>query len=136
MYVCGPLETFLSIMKLFQSEIQDPENYAIFYLDVYAESLVDRKPWQNSDSDWADPIKVFKVRPAENTVRTHVRTRRHTYPVCNNSHASVWILICSDSAQILCGFTECGLSLFQPLCNWRQEGPKPPSGTRMGVSDN
>lgn len=60
-YICGPLETFLNIMKLFQSEIQDPENYAIFYLDVFAESLTDSKPWQNSDSDWADPIKVFKV---------------------------------------------------------------------------
>lgn len=60
-YICGPLETFLSIMKLFQSEIQDPENYAIFYLDVFAESLVDSKPWQNSDPDWLDPIKVFKV---------------------------------------------------------------------------
>uniref|UniRef100_A0A673AQ60 Atrial natriuretic peptide receptor 2 n=1 Tax=Sphaeramia orbicularis TaxID=375764 RepID=A0A673AQ60_9TELE len=59
-YICGPLETFLSIMKLFQTEIQDPENYAIFYLDVFAESLMDRKPWQNSDSDWADPISVFK----------------------------------------------------------------------------
>ena len=61
-YICGPLDTFLNIMKLFQSEIQDPENYAIFYLDVFAESLADRKPWQNSDPDWADPIKVFKVR--------------------------------------------------------------------------
>ncbi|XP_010795767.1 atrial natriuretic peptide receptor 2, partial [Notothenia coriiceps] len=59
-YICGPLETFLSIMKLFQSEIQDPENYAIFYLDVFAESLAEGKPWQNSDPDWADPIKVFK----------------------------------------------------------------------------
>uniref|UniRef100_A0A672JNU3 Atrial natriuretic peptide receptor 2 n=1 Tax=Salarias fasciatus TaxID=181472 RepID=A0A672JNU3_SALFA len=43
-YICGPLETFLAIMKLFQTEIQDPENYAIFYLDVFAESLTDRKP--------------------------------------------------------------------------------------------
>lgn len=60
-YICGPLDTFLSIMKLFQSEIQDPENYAIFYLDVFAESLVNRRPWQNSDSDWTDPVKVFKV---------------------------------------------------------------------------
>uniref|UniRef100_A0AAQ5ZQ74 Guanylate cyclase n=1 Tax=Amphiprion ocellaris TaxID=80972 RepID=A0AAQ5ZQ74_AMPOC len=40
-YICGPLDTFLNIMKLFQSEIQDPENYAIFYLDVFAESLTD-----------------------------------------------------------------------------------------------
>uniref|UniRef100_A0A8C6SE05 Guanylate cyclase n=1 Tax=Neogobius melanostomus TaxID=47308 RepID=A0A8C6SE05_9GOBI len=40
-YICGPLDTFLMIMKLFQSEIPDPENYAIFYLDVFAESLSD-----------------------------------------------------------------------------------------------
>ncbi|XP_056147170.1 atrial natriuretic peptide receptor 2 [Lampris incognitus] len=59
-YLCGPLDTFLSIMKLFHNEIPDPENYAIFYIDVFAESLTERKPWQNSDSDWSDPIKVFK----------------------------------------------------------------------------
>lgn len=59
-YICGPLDTFLSIMKLFQSEITDPENYAIFYLDVFAESLTEHKPWENSDPDWADPIQVFK----------------------------------------------------------------------------
>uniref|UniRef100_A0A7N8WI46 Guanylate cyclase n=1 Tax=Mastacembelus armatus TaxID=205130 RepID=A0A7N8WI46_9TELE len=67
-YVCGPLDTFLNIMKLFQSEIRDPENYAIFYLDVFAESLVNRKPWQNTDSDWADPIEIFKV---QQTHKTH-----------------------------------------------------------------
>uniref|UniRef100_A0A8D3C3C9 Guanylate cyclase n=1 Tax=Scophthalmus maximus TaxID=52904 RepID=A0A8D3C3C9_SCOMX len=60
-YICGPVETFLNIMKLFQSEIHDPENYAIFYLDVFAESLTDRKPWQNADSDWADPVKLFNI---------------------------------------------------------------------------
>ncbi|MED6277604.1 Nitrogen permease regulator 2, partial [Characodon lateralis] len=59
-YICGPLESFLSIMKLFQSEIQDPENYAIFYLDVFAESLTDRKPWQKTNFSWANPIEVFK----------------------------------------------------------------------------
>ncbi|RVE65502.1 hypothetical protein OJAV_G00117210 [Oryzias javanicus] len=59
-YICGPLETFLSIMKLFQSEIQDPENYAIFYLDVFAESLTHRKPWQKAKFDWTNPIQVFK----------------------------------------------------------------------------
>lgn len=58
-YICGPLETFLTIMEQFQNDIQDPENYAIFYLDVFAESLTDRKPWQRAD--WADPLKVFKV---------------------------------------------------------------------------
>lgn len=78
-YICGPLETFLNIMKLFQSEIQDPENYAIFYLDVFAESLVDRKPWQNSGPDWLDPIKVFKVQ------YTHTCTYGHTYTISNNS---------------------------------------------------
>lgn len=60
-YICGPPDTFLNIMKLFQSEIPDPENYAIFYLDVFAESLTERKPWLNNDSLWIDPIKVFKV---------------------------------------------------------------------------
>ncbi|XP_067114115.1 atrial natriuretic peptide receptor 2 [Osmerus mordax] len=59
-YLCGPLDTFLSIMKLVQKEIPDPENYAIFYLDVFAESLAELKPWQNKDPQWADPIKVFK----------------------------------------------------------------------------
>uniref|UniRef100_A0A8C6SGV3 Guanylate cyclase n=1 Tax=Neogobius melanostomus TaxID=47308 RepID=A0A8C6SGV3_9GOBI len=58
-YICGPLDTFLMIMKLFQSEIPDPENYAIFYLDVFAESLSERRPWQNSDPEWADPIQLF-----------------------------------------------------------------------------
>lgn len=57
-------------MKLFQSEISDPENYAIFYLDVYAESLTEGKPWQNADPDWADPISVFKVHKY-----THTHTR-------------------------------------------------------------
>ncbi|KAJ0037017.1 hypothetical protein NL108_014351, partial [Boleophthalmus pectinirostris] len=60
-YICGPLDTFLMIMKLFQSEISDPENYAIFYLDVFAESLQSqRRPWHNADPDWADPIQLFK----------------------------------------------------------------------------
>uniref|UniRef100_A0A8C7WCL6 Guanylate cyclase n=1 Tax=Oncorhynchus mykiss TaxID=8022 RepID=A0A8C7WCL6_ONCMY len=57
-YICGPPDTFLKIMKLFQSEIPDPENYAIFYLDVFAESLTERKPWLNNDSLWIDPIKL------------------------------------------------------------------------------
>lgn len=93
-YICGPLETFLNIMKLFQSEIQDPENYAIFYLDVFAESLVEGKPWQNSDPDWADPIKVFKVQRTQNT-------HSHTGTVCSSSHASVDKLrLCSHSLLI------------------------------------
>uniref|UniRef100_A0A8D3ATK4 Guanylate cyclase n=1 Tax=Scophthalmus maximus TaxID=52904 RepID=A0A8D3ATK4_SCOMX len=82
-YICGPVETFLNIMKLFQSEIHDPENYAIFYLDVFAESLTDRKPWQNADSDWADPVKVFKsvfvitYRPPDNPEYRDFQTRLH-----------------------------------------------------------
>ncbi|XP_074474069.1 atrial natriuretic peptide receptor 2 isoform X2 [Sebastes fasciatus] len=82
-YICGPLETFLDIMKLFQSEIQDPENYAIFYLDVFAESLADRKPWQNTDAAWADPIKVFKsvfvitYRPPDNPEYKDFQKRLH-----------------------------------------------------------
>lgn len=55
-------------MKVFQSEIQDPENYAIFYLDVFAESLVDRKPWLNADLDWTDSIAVFKVDRITNVI--------------------------------------------------------------------
>uniref|UniRef100_A0A7N6BMN8 Guanylate cyclase n=1 Tax=Anabas testudineus TaxID=64144 RepID=A0A7N6BMN8_ANATE len=79
-YLCGPLDTFLSIMKLFESEIQDPENYAIFYLDVFAESLANRKPWQNSDSDWS--VFVITYRSPDNPEykdfqkRLHARARR------------------------------------------------------------
>lgn len=72
-YICGPLDTFLNIMKLFQSEIQDPENYAIFYLDVFAESLTDRKPWQKPNFDWPDPIEVFKVRDGTLETTFHIR---------------------------------------------------------------
>uniref|UniRef100_A0A3Q2DZY6 Guanylate cyclase n=1 Tax=Cyprinodon variegatus TaxID=28743 RepID=A0A3Q2DZY6_CYPVA len=59
-YICGPLESFMSIMKLFQNEIQDPENYAIFYLDVFAESLTHRKPWLKANFKWDDAMEVFK----------------------------------------------------------------------------
>uniref|UniRef100_A0A671QRZ1 Guanylate cyclase n=1 Tax=Sinocyclocheilus anshuiensis TaxID=1608454 RepID=A0A671QRZ1_9TELE len=38
-YICGPLQTFFQIMKLFEVEVKNPEDYAIFYLDVFAESL-------------------------------------------------------------------------------------------------
>ncbi|KAJ3605011.1 hypothetical protein NHX12_027062 [Muraenolepis orangiensis] len=82
-YICGPLDTFLSIMKLFQSDIPDPENYAIFYLDVFAESLTERKPWQNSDPDWTDAIKVFKsvfvitYRPPDNPEYPEFQKRLH-----------------------------------------------------------
>uniref|UniRef100_A0A8C5GDH0 Guanylate cyclase n=1 Tax=Gouania willdenowi TaxID=441366 RepID=A0A8C5GDH0_GOUWI len=83
-YICGPLETFLNIMKLFYTEIQDPENYAIFYLDVFAESLTDRKPWTNPDSDWADAIQVFKsvfvitYRPPDNPEYKDFQRKLHT----------------------------------------------------------
>uniref|UniRef100_M4A2H5 Guanylate cyclase n=1 Tax=Xiphophorus maculatus TaxID=8083 RepID=M4A2H5_XIPMA len=59
-YICGPLESFMSIMKLFQEETSDPENYSILYLDVFGESLSDRKPWQKANFDWADAVEVFK----------------------------------------------------------------------------
>uniref|UniRef100_A0A8C6K6G0 Guanylate cyclase n=1 Tax=Nothobranchius furzeri TaxID=105023 RepID=A0A8C6K6G0_NOTFU len=62
-YICGPLRTFLSIMKLFQSEIHDPENYAIFYLDVFAESLADGKPWQQPNFDLPNPIEFCRAHP-------------------------------------------------------------------------
>ncbi|KAM8871821.1 atrial natriuretic peptide receptor 2 isoform 3-T3 [Synchiropus picturatus] len=82
-YICGPLDTFLNIMKLFQSDIQDPENYAIFYLDVFAESLTEYKPWQNTASDWDDLIKVFKsvfiitYRPPDNPEYKDFQRRLH-----------------------------------------------------------
>uniref|UniRef100_A0A673KUT7 Guanylate cyclase n=1 Tax=Sinocyclocheilus rhinocerous TaxID=307959 RepID=A0A673KUT7_9TELE len=38
-YICGPLQTFFQIMKLFEDEVKNPEDYAIFYIDVFAESL-------------------------------------------------------------------------------------------------
>ncbi|XP_053709944.1 atrial natriuretic peptide receptor 2 isoform X3 [Synchiropus splendidus] len=82
-YICGPLDTFLNIMKLFQSDIQDPENYAIFYLDVFAESLTESKPWQNTASDWDDLIKVFKsvfiitYRPPDNPEYKDFQRRLH-----------------------------------------------------------
>uniref|UniRef100_A0A8C7HFA1 Guanylate cyclase n=1 Tax=Oncorhynchus kisutch TaxID=8019 RepID=A0A8C7HFA1_ONCKI len=66
-YICGPPDTFLSIMKLFQSEIPDPENYAIFYLDVFAESLTERKPWLNNDiRDVFQSVLVITYREPDN----------------------------------------------------------------------
>nr|XP_055056970.1 LOW QUALITY PROTEIN: atrial natriuretic peptide receptor 2 [Misgurnus anguillicaudatus] len=60
-YICGPLQTFLHIMKLFEDEINNPEDYAIFYLDVFAESLSGvLVPWQSSEMQWNDPIKLFQ----------------------------------------------------------------------------
>uniref|UniRef100_A0A8C1WTQ7 Guanylate cyclase n=1 Tax=Cyprinus carpio TaxID=7962 RepID=A0A8C1WTQ7_CYPCA len=50
-YICGPLQTFFQIMKLFEVEVKNPEDYAIFYLDVFAESLSGDipMPWQGSE---------------------------------------------------------------------------------------
>lgn len=61
-YICGPLPTFFQIMKLFEDEVKSPEDYAIFYLDVFAESLSGDvpMPWQGSDIQWNDPIKLFQ----------------------------------------------------------------------------
>lgn len=119
-YICGPLETFLNIMKLFQSEIQDPENYAIFYLDVYAESLTDRKPWQNSDSDWADPIKIFKVRWTQKT-RTHAHKDTCIQYVAAAVHLFGSLLLINwDCVQILCRFIECELPQVHLFRNWTQ----------------
>lgn len=117
-YICGPLDTFLSIMKLFESEIQDPENYAIFYLDVFAESLANRKPWQNSDSDWADPIKVFKVRRTQNRV---IKADLNNPFICLD-HYSCW-----DCVHILCRFIRRGFLLFNQLWNWMQELKQSPN---------
>uniref|UniRef100_A0A672K2M4 Guanylate cyclase n=1 Tax=Sinocyclocheilus grahami TaxID=75366 RepID=A0A672K2M4_SINGR len=43
-YICGPLQTFFQIMKLFEDEVKNPEDYAIFYIDVFAESLSGEVP--------------------------------------------------------------------------------------------
>ncbi|XP_063066387.1 atrial natriuretic peptide receptor 2 [Engraulis encrasicolus] len=61
-YICGPLDTFLLIMKMFQEEEAHPEDYAIFYLDVFASSLDNEAkiPWSNASTDFYDPISVFK----------------------------------------------------------------------------
>lgn len=50
-------------MKLFEDEVKNPEDYAIFYLDVFAESLSGDvpMPWQGSAIQWNDPIKLFQV---------------------------------------------------------------------------
>uniref|UniRef100_A0A8C2CAP2 Guanylate cyclase n=1 Tax=Cyprinus carpio TaxID=7962 RepID=A0A8C2CAP2_CYPCA len=61
-YICGPLQTFFQIMKLFEDEVKNPEDYAIFYLDVFAESLSGDvpTPWKGSAIQWNDPIKLFQ----------------------------------------------------------------------------
>ncbi|XP_006627078.2 atrial natriuretic peptide receptor 2 [Lepisosteus oculatus] len=66
-YICGPLETFLEIMNQFQKEKLNHEDYAIFYLDVFAESLKGdtnreaKKPWHNKEiTDGTDTMKIFQ----------------------------------------------------------------------------
>lgn len=50
-------------MKLFEDEVNNPEDFAIFYLDVFAESLSSDAlvPWQSSEVQWNDPKKLFQV---------------------------------------------------------------------------
>ncbi|XP_062845261.1 atrial natriuretic peptide receptor 2 [Trichomycterus rosablanca] len=61
-YICGPLQTFFQIMQVFEEEVKNPEDYAIFYLDAFGESLIDdaHRLWQSSDIQWKDPIKLFQ----------------------------------------------------------------------------
>uniref|UniRef100_A0AAY4CS48 Guanylate cyclase n=1 Tax=Denticeps clupeoides TaxID=299321 RepID=A0AAY4CS48_9TELE len=74
-YISGPLNTFQNIMKLFQAEVKNPEDFAIFYLDVFAESLQNnaQKPWNSSTFEWTDPIKIFKVGCLFDSVNFHFR---------------------------------------------------------------
>ncbi|KAA0716523.1 Atrial natriuretic peptide receptor 2 [Triplophysa tibetana] len=61
-HICGPLHTFFLIMKLFEEEVNNPEDFAIFYLDVFAESLSGDSliPWQSSEIQWNDAKKLFQ----------------------------------------------------------------------------
>ncbi|XP_051525178.1 atrial natriuretic peptide receptor 2-like [Myxocyprinus asiaticus] len=84
-YICGPLQTFFHIMKLFEDEVKNREDYAIFYLDVFAESLSgdSLKPWQSSDFQFNDPIKLFQsvfivtYREPDNSEYTTFRKELH-----------------------------------------------------------
>ncbi|XP_036436109.1 atrial natriuretic peptide receptor 2 [Colossoma macropomum] len=61
-YICGPLQTFFSIMRAFEEEVKNFEDYAIFYLDAFGESLSNEalQPWHSSELQWKDPIKMFR----------------------------------------------------------------------------
>lgn len=50
-------------MQSFEEEVKNPEDYAIFYLDAFGESLGDEmhRLWQSSAVQWKDPIKLFQV---------------------------------------------------------------------------
>ncbi|XP_053086379.1 atrial natriuretic peptide receptor 2 isoform X2 [Pangasianodon hypophthalmus] len=84
-YICGPLQTFFKIMHSFEEEVKNPEDYAIFYLDAFGESLSDdmHRPWQSSDVQWKDPVKLFQsvfvitYREPDNPEYTAFRTELH-----------------------------------------------------------
>uniref|UniRef100_A0A8B9KI75 Guanylate cyclase n=1 Tax=Astyanax mexicanus TaxID=7994 RepID=A0A8B9KI75_ASTMX len=61
-YICGPLQTFFNIMSTFEEEVKNTEDYAIFYLDAFGESLSNEahQPWHTSAMQWKDPIKLFQ----------------------------------------------------------------------------
>uniref|UniRef100_A0AAR2M6M3 Guanylate cyclase n=1 Tax=Pygocentrus nattereri TaxID=42514 RepID=A0AAR2M6M3_PYGNA len=61
-YICGPLQTFFSIMRAFEEEVKNFEDYAIFYLDALGESLSNEalQPWHSSELQWKDPIRMFR----------------------------------------------------------------------------
>lgn len=50
-------------MHSFEEEVKNPEDYAIFYLDAFGESLSDdmHRPWQRSAVKLKDPVKLFQV---------------------------------------------------------------------------
>lgn len=50
-------------MHSFEEEVKNPEDYAIFYLDAFGESISDdvHQPWQSSAVQWKDPVKLFQV---------------------------------------------------------------------------
>ncbi|XP_026999675.2 atrial natriuretic peptide receptor 2 isoform X2 [Tachysurus fulvidraco] len=84
-YICGPLETFFMIMHNFEEEVKNPEDYAIFYLDAFGESLTDymHRPWQSSAEQWKDPVKLFQsvfvitYREPDNPEYTAFRSELH-----------------------------------------------------------
>uniref|UniRef100_A0AAR2JJ30 Guanylate cyclase n=1 Tax=Pygocentrus nattereri TaxID=42514 RepID=A0AAR2JJ30_PYGNA len=62
-YICGPLQTFFSIMRAFEEEVKNFEDYAIFYLDALGESLSNEalQPWHSSELQWKDPIRILNT---------------------------------------------------------------------------
>ncbi|TSL28199.1 Atrial natriuretic peptide receptor 2 [Bagarius yarrelli] len=84
-YICGPLQTFFKIMHSFEEWVKNPEDYAIFYLDAFGESLGDEmhRLWQSSAEQWKDPIKLFQsvfvitYREPDNPEYTAFRSELH-----------------------------------------------------------